>query len=957
MKPILLKPVLLIVFMSCISLVAFTQTQKYHRIQVAVSNEKFKTLMESGLDIDHYEYKNNILVAEVSDADIRILNDNNVTIKYIIKDIAKNLSAYNAAIDAQAKNNTASPGLAAVTVNTPVNFGSGGSYGTAGAVARHFTFQEMQNELDDMKALYPNLITIKSSIGTTDEGRQIFMVKISDNADVDENEPEVFLNAVHHAREPIGMTQLLFFMWHVLENYSSDKEIKTLINSSEIYIIPCVNPDGYVYNAATNSTGGGMWRKNRHVNGDGTLGVDNNRNYGFNWGGTGSSTVTSSETYRGANPFSEKENIAVRNFVNSRQFVTEFNYHSYGNYCIYPYSYTAVNNNPEIPLFTQLSTFLTEDNGFTIGNAQATVNYVASGVAEDWAYGEQTTKGKMYGFTPEVGNSTDGFYPAASRIIPLCNTMIVMNKNLLKLSTKYGLVTATPPAGISSFSGAVPFSIKNFSIYPATYTVGLTPLSAFVTSIDPAIVINSNTLFQIQNNAFNFTIDANTPAGTNLDFVLSTDNGYHTRLDTITIQYNCAAPTGTTTTNITTNSATVNWAAISGITDYNLSTKSAAVATWDADVLVTGTTSNLTALVTNTAYNWRVKTVNCLNYSATQIFTTLGVCGTPAPVSSAITTSGFTLTWPAINGATSYDVQTRLQGTTVWTTSNVTTTSKVITGLNSNSVYEYQVRANCPSGTSAYSTTQTVTTLVVTVVYCASNGNNTTYEWIDLVLLGTINRPSGKEAGGYSNTGLSTTLARGTTYTITYSAGFASTIYKENWKVFIDYNGDGDFVDAGETVVSSTVTGAGNFTASFTVPATASLTNTRMRVKMNYGTFTNPCGAFTYGEVEDYNITIASIAKTTNAEITLAATNQTVEVAMKNKVTNPFKDYINIVLDANYKNNTILTLVNSTGVTVYKKVLTYGTTNYKINTTHLPAGVYALTIENGGNKKTIKLVK
>lgn len=68
----------------------------------------------------------------------------------------------------------------------------------------------MQNELDEMRALYPNLITVKSSVGTTGEGRSLFMVKISDNPAVDESEPELFLNALHHAREPIGMTQLLF---------------------------------------------------------------------------------------------------------------------------------------------------------------------------------------------------------------------------------------------------------------------------------------------------------------------------------------------------------------------------------------------------------------------------------------------------------------------------------------------------------------------------------------------------------------------------------------------------------------------------------------------------------------------------------------------------------------------------------------------------------------------------
>jgi murein tripeptide amidase MpaA len=94
----------------------------------------------------------------------------------------------------------------------------------------------------------------------------------------------MFFNAVHHAREPMSMSQLIFFMWHILENYNTDKDIKTLVNSTELYVVPCVNPDGYVYNQGTNPSGGGMWRKNRRNNGNGTFGVDPNRNYAYKWG-------------------------------------------------------------------------------------------------------------------------------------------------------------------------------------------------------------------------------------------------------------------------------------------------------------------------------------------------------------------------------------------------------------------------------------------------------------------------------------------------------------------------------------------------------------------------------------------------------------------------------------------------------------------------------------------------
>ncbi len=954
MKQNLLKPLFLFILSGFLSTRLNAQTQKYHRIQATISNKKFQTLMKAGLGIDHYEYKNGLLTAEVSDDDISLLKRKNVAIKYIIRDIAKNLDAYNARIDREAAE---APITNLVTIPTPIHFGTGGSYGTAGGVTKHFTFQEMQNELDEMRALYPNLITVKSSVGTTGEGRTLFMVKISDNPNTDEDEPEVFLNAVHHAREPIGMTQLLFFMWHVLENYSSNKEIKTLLNSSEIYIMPCLNPDGYVYNATNNPTGGGMWRKNRRNNGDGSFGVDNNRNYSYLWGGSGSSGTTSSDTYRGTAPFSELENQAIQNFCNSRQFVTEFNYHSYGNYCIYPFSAVAVNNNPEAPLFNQLAAFLTEDNGFVYGNCQQTLNYIADGEAADWAYGEQASKGKMYGFTPEVGSSSDGFYPAASRILPLCNSMVVMNMNLLKISTKYGLVTTNAPAIVSGSSGTIPFSLKNFSLYPATYTVTLSSASPYVFSVDAAKTITSSTIFQTINDQFAITLNPATPIGTILDFVISTNNGYDTRTDNFTIQYLCAAPIGTATSAITSTSANLSWASIDGVTYYYLSSKLASSTNWDPETLITGSNStSLSGLSTGTAYNWRVRTSGCDNFSATQNFTTQSVCNTPVPVASAISSNSFTLTWPVISGASSYTVQTRLQGAVSWTSSNVTTNSKQLTALTPNSVYEFQVRTNCSFGASLFSAIQTVTTLS----YCLSNGINNSNEWIDYIQLGSINRASGIEPGGYINTGLNTNLARNKSYTLTFSAGFSLIAYKEFWDVFIDYNNDGDFADNGEHEISVNKTGTGNFTASFTVPKNIPLTTTRMRVKMSRINSDDPCAVIANGEVEDYTINITATAS--DAEVITSAKginsiSDRKDVLINTISPNPFKDYIDIRLGKQYSKPTNITLWNTLGVAVFKQTLGIGIAGHTINTFGLPGGVYYLVIENGGTRKTVKLVK
>ena len=152
-----------------------------------------------------------------------------------------------------------------------------------------------------------------------------------------------------------------------------------------------------------------------------------------------------------------------------------------------------------------------------------------------------------------------------------------------------------------------------------------------------------------------------------------------------------------------------------------------------------------------------------------------------------------------------------------------------------------------------------------TVSYCASKGSSVAYEYIDQVKLGSISRTSGADGGYYDGTATSTSLAAGTTYTATFSAGFKGSAYKEYFKIYIDYNQDGDFGDTGETVVSAAAsTSAAARTGSFTVPATAKAGKTRLRVVMSDNSATTSCGSYSYGETEDYTVTITGGARLAN---------------------------------------------------------------------------------------------
>lgn len=140
--------------------------------------------------------------------------------------------------------------------------------------------------------------------------------------------------------------------------------------------------------------------------------------------------------------------------------------------------------------------------------------------------------------------------------------------------------------------------------------------------------------------------------------------------------------------------------------------------------------------------------------------------------------------------------------------------------------------------------------------YCAANGNSVVDEWIDLVEFGGMSNVSAANAGYGNFLNRTGTLARGTTSAFRYSAGFTATAYTEYWAIFIDFNRDGDFADAGEQVVNTSSSSNATLSTNVTIPATASIGLTRVRVIMRYKTAPVACGAFDYGEVEDYILNI-----------------------------------------------------------------------------------------------------
>ncbi|HSP06447.1 MAG TPA: M14 family metallopeptidase, partial [Acidobacteriota bacterium] len=307
-----------------------------------------------------------------------------------------------------------------------------------------YTFSGVLQKLNDLRRKYKGLISEPVSIGTSIEGRPIVAVKISDNVDADElDEPEALYTALHHSREPESLMCVMYFIEKLLEGYHRDPEITYIVDHRQLWFVPVVNPDGYVYNEQTNPGGGGLWRKNRRDNGDGTVGVDLNRNYGYKWAfdDLGSSPFGEDEAFRGAAPFSEPETQALRDFVTQRRFGTTLNYHSYKNAILYPWSYQS-GGSPQQAVFRDLSHYMSRINEYATGTSWQILQYTANGEATDWLYAPLRDKQRIFSMTSEVGTKEDGFWPAPDRMLPLARENYASNLSLAWMAGGYPVVQA-----------------------------------------------------------------------------------------------------------------------------------------------------------------------------------------------------------------------------------------------------------------------------------------------------------------------------------------------------------------------------------------------------------------------------------------------------------------------------------------------------------------------------------
>ncbi len=532
----MLKQISLLLLFICATFFAFSQTNyqvkdqantqeaplNYSRAKVLTTDEGLVTISNLGIAVDHGVRKQNThFISDFSSEEIALMRENGFVVEILIEDV----KAFYVDRNKNPNNTLKNAGCSQTTGSTsdnftpvvPANF-------NLGSMGGFLTYAEFIAELDDMVAQYPNLITAKAPIDTytTIEGRPIYYVRLSDNPNTDEAEPEVLYSAIHHAREPNALSEVIFYMWYLLENYGTDQEITFLVDNTEMYFVPLLNPDGYVYNETTDPNGGGMHRKNRRNVGTTNKGVDLNRNYSYGWNTTGVSSNMNNDTYPGASAFSEAETQAMKWFCENRDFQFAFNAHTYGNLLLFPVGTTTAEiaeDNDYMQIFTD---YMVKYNNFF--NQKSSGLYPASGDSDDYMYKEDIViKPKIIAMTPEVGGDGDGFWPAAADITSISQSMVFTNMMLSHMTHKYMIVDDADPSSVANLSGNFNHDVLRIGMEDGPVTVKIVPLTNIM-NVGAPIVYNIDTMVT-QSGAISFNLNPSIQFGDEIKYILETDYG------------------------------------------------------------------------------------------------------------------------------------------------------------------------------------------------------------------------------------------------------------------------------------------------------------------------------------------------------------------------------------------------------------------------------------------------
>ena len=551
--------------------------QKFSKIKIKLPEARAeRNAVIDMMDADHFNTADDGVIAEISESAQKRLLLSGYKFDVLIDDVTKHFVEESKSFFRQAKtrNRAAFETSGQIIKNfiaTPSFFSTNGL--PPGGMGGYYTFSEMTTEMNNLVSAFPGLVQ-KTSIGLSIEGRNIWCLKISDNVSTDENnEPEVLYLGLQHAREAITGTSLIFFAQYLAQNYGSNQAVTDLVNNREIFVVPCTNPDGYVYNEVNDPGGGGMQRKNRrNVGSDvtGQKGVDLNRNYGVDWadcaGASSScgSSNTSMETYWGASAFSEPETRAIRDLCYARNFVAAFDQHCSGPYYSLPFGRRSYHTMSALDqdFYKFIPALMGKYNGHRAGDSYATVQYEVAGGAKDWWLlgdiesfpGEANKKGKMYSMTGEAGGG--GFWAPSNQIIELCKNLCFQDMQLAYATGSYVDVQDVYDIAVTSLNPSLSFKIQRVGLGNDPVTVSIIPLQNIQSVGSPVTVNSLPVYYNTYTGSIPVVIPASLGSGQKIRFVWKVETGGISIYDTVTKMYN---PVNVFSDNMDAGAVTTNW--------------------------------------------------------------------------------------------------------------------------------------------------------------------------------------------------------------------------------------------------------------------------------------------------------------------------------------------------------------------------------------------------------------
>jgi len=269
-------------------------------------------------------------------------------------------------------------------------------------------YRAITEHMIQLVAADPDRVALEG-IGSTLDGRTIWALRIGPR-----NATPMLIDGTQHAREWIAAMTTTCVADRLVREYDRDPAIKKFVDSTALYVVPVVNPDGYQWSWSSDR----YWRKNRR----GGFGVDLNRNFAVGWGGTGSSGNQRAQDYRGEAAFSENESGALRDLAKRERIALHVDFHAYGQLLLYPWNYSpqqAKDRDRFAAIGDRMASAIYAQHEKRYALMQGIELYPAAGTLSDWAYGDANALSFTIELRPKMGRG--GFVLPPSEIKPTCD--------------------------------------------------------------------------------------------------------------------------------------------------------------------------------------------------------------------------------------------------------------------------------------------------------------------------------------------------------------------------------------------------------------------------------------------------------------------------------------------------------------------------------------------------------